>query len=69
MKTKIASLFIICFFFLSVSTFADNDTPRKTKALPDCGCEDPIIDDDGNIIDYIRPPWWIGPSESLPDRS
>ncbi|PLW99374.1 MAG: hypothetical protein C0591_02880 [Marinilabiliales bacterium] len=68
MKTKITAVLMAMMFFLTISVFADNDTPTKTKILPDCGCGDPIIDDDGNIIDYTMPPWWIGPPESLPDH-
>jgi len=66
MKTKITTLLMVFIFFLSISAFADDNKPAKAKILPDCGCGDEF-DDDKNVIDYARPPWWIGPPEMLPD--
>ena len=74
MKTKITTLLIAYFFFLSVSSFADDfqsnqKTNNKIKRTP--GDIMPYFDSlkksDNNIIDYTRPPWWTYPAQILPD--
>ena len=69
MKTKITALLMAMMFFLSISAFADNDKPSKTKTkvLPDCGCGDDFEDNSDSFY-YDFNPWWIGPAESLPDH-
>ena len=67
MKTKITTLLIASFFFLSVSSFADDfqsnqKTKNEIKRTP--GDIMPYFDSFKQtikyIIDYTRPPWWIG---------
>lgn len=67
MKTKIASLIIVCFIFLSFLAFADG-IPETLAQQHETEYLGPPDVNNPNDIHYDRPPWWIITGITLPDH-
>ena len=66
MKTKIASLLMICIFFLSVSAFADGIPHELAQQMGTEYLGPPDVNNPHDIY-YDEPSYWMIPDESLPD--